>query len=107
MGFTPNPRFTSEVRRGREMGSYLASVAQDAAREVEAEAPSIVKTGRWRIEGVVVDGKDGPEGEVRVRSSFWHWPEYGTVKSMARPYFRPAVLKVLDRVGGRFGAIGK
>jgi hypothetical protein len=108
MGFTPNPRFTTEVRGAERMAAFLGEVAQEAAAEVDRSSSKLVRSvqkGRnpYRVWGEVVQGRDGPEGRVNVQSSYWGWDEFGTSLRAARPFIRPAVLRVLARRGGRIG----
>jgi hypothetical protein len=105
MGFTPNPRFTAEVKAGERMGRFLQDVADEAASEVESQAPPIAKVMGHETSAVVLDGKDGKYAEVRFKSPTWHWGEffYTRVRGSGKPYLRPGVLKAISRRGGRLG----
>lgn len=99
--FRANPNFPREVARSTEMRRFLTDVTNDAARAVDADLPSALRTRGAEVRGDVVSGVDGLHGEVQVHSSFWHLPEFGGGNWPARPYFRSGVIKVLASRGGR------
>lgn len=99
--FTPRRGAARDIASGPKMAAYMGAVADAGAAEVERRASSIV-TKSGTIEGDVEKGKQGWEAVVRVRSSFWHFPEIGHARFPPRPYLRPGVQAVLSRVGGRW-----
>lgn len=103
MTFRPDARGIDALARTPEMTRYLARIADEGARDVEASAPRIVKHRGSRIYGEASDG----EGRIIVDSPFWHWREYGTSKMAQRPYIRPTVQRLLARYGGRFTTTGR
>lgn len=94
-------RAIERLARDRAVLEFTQQVAEAAVDEIEADAPSIVKaptTARFYAKG------DGDGSTVVVKSSFWHFPEYGNSRYPPNPYIRPSVQRILTRVRGRFRA---
>lgn len=104
MKFIPNRNFDREAANTPEMRRFLEKVAVEAAKEVERLAPKMVKHRGSKIEGRLAERNGYAIGQVRVKSSFWHWFEYGSSKIAPRPYIRPGVQAAISRYGGRFGS---
>lgn len=103
MPFTPNPFFERELRREQKMAAFLGDIADEGASEVQRRLPYPRILGGLDVSGRVVSGRDGFEGEVRVKGSGWHLWEFGTSNHGARPAIRPGVQAALSRRGGRLG----
>jgi hypothetical protein len=96
--FRRNPHFEAELKRSPEHVRWLQRLADEGADAVRANLPPFLVHRGAEVTGKVVDGA----AVVEVRSSFWHWPEFGTVRMAMQPYLRPGVQVVLSRHGGRF-----
>lgn len=93
-------RAVERLARDRAVLEFTHQVAEAAAEDIEARAPSIVKGSTSRFYAKRED--DG--STVAVKSSFWHFPEYGHSRYPPNPYIRPSVQRILTRVRGRFRA---
>lgn len=102
MKFTPDQRGIAALASTQEMRRFLQDAAQDAVDAAEAQASSFLRK-RAEFEAEVVTGPDGAEGRAMIRSSFWHWDEFGTSKMPARSPLRNGAQQALNRRGGRLG----
>lgn len=97
--FEPNRKAGDQLAKSTDMARALERVAGDAADAVGAAAPQRVKAQS----GARFYAKRSSEGaNIIVKSSMWHWWEYGTRFIPAAPFVRPNVQKVITRYGGRF-----
>lgn len=92
-------RAVERLARDRAVLDYTHQVAEAAVDDIESRAPAIVKSpanARFYAK------RDSDGSTVVVKSSWWHFPEFGARYYPANSYIRPAVQRILSRVKGRW-----
>lgn len=105
MRFELDPNFEPLMRRSTGLRNVISAYAEEVAGVARGLAPRRNDDLRNSIEAEVGLDQNGILGRVNAHDFKAHWIEFGTVRTPAQPYLRPAAEQVLgpllDLRGGR------